>query len=100
MGLPGCLSGKESACQRRRHGFYPWVETIPRAREQLSLCATTIELVLDRPCSATKQAPAMRSLHTATRQQLLRATTREKPEQQQDPAQPPNKYIFFLISKK
>ena len=82
MGLPRCLSGKEAACQCKKHGFYPWVEKIPHTRQQLSLCATTIELVLDRPCSATKQATAMRSLRTATRQQLLLATTRQKPEQQ------------------
>ena len=31
-GLPRWLSGKDSACQgrsRRKHGFYPWVRTIP-----------------------------------------------------------------------
>ena len=28
MGLPGWLSGKESACQCRRHGFDPWVRKI------------------------------------------------------------------------
>ena len=28
-GLPGRHSGKESACQYRRHGFDPWVEKIP-----------------------------------------------------------------------
>ena len=79
MGLPRCLSGKEPACQCRKHGFYPWVENIPHAREQLSLCATTVKLVPDRRCSATKQATTMRGLYIATRQQLLLATTREKP---------------------
>ena len=28
-GLPRQLSGKESTCQRRRSGFYPWVKKIP-----------------------------------------------------------------------
>ena len=28
------LSGKESTCQCRRHGFYPWSEKIPHAVEQ------------------------------------------------------------------
>ena len=28
-GLPRWLSGKESACQCRRHGFDPWVGKIP-----------------------------------------------------------------------
>ena len=29
MGLPQWLSGKESTCQCRRHGFDPWVGKIP-----------------------------------------------------------------------
>ena len=35
------LSGKESACQCRRHGFDPWSGKIPHAPEQLSSCPTT-----------------------------------------------------------
>ena len=38
MGFPGCTSGEESACQRRRHkrqGFDPWVRKIPWRREWL-----------------------------------------------------------------
>ena len=30
-GIPWWLSGKESACQRRRHGFDPWFGSIPQA---------------------------------------------------------------------
>jgi len=30
--LPKWLSGKESACQCRRHGFDPWVGNIPWRR--------------------------------------------------------------------
>ena len=33
MVLPRWLSGKESACQRRRCGFDPWVEKIPWRRK-------------------------------------------------------------------
>ena len=36
MGLPWCLSGKESACQGRRckrHRFDPWVGKIPQRRK-------------------------------------------------------------------
>ena len=29
MGLPWCLTGKESACQCRRRRFNPWVWKIP-----------------------------------------------------------------------
>ena len=32
-GLPRWFSGKESACQCRRHGFYPWVGKIPWRRK-------------------------------------------------------------------
>ena len=35
-GLPRWLSGKESACQCRRHGFHPWVGKIPWGRKQQS----------------------------------------------------------------
>ena len=35
--LPWWLSGKESACQFRRHGFNPWVRKIPwRKKQQLT----------------------------------------------------------------
>ena len=34
--LPWWLSGKESACQCRRHGFCPWPGKIAHAAEQLS----------------------------------------------------------------
>ena len=32
-GLPKLLSGKESTCQCRRHGFNPWVGKIPWRRK-------------------------------------------------------------------
>ena len=37
------LSGKESACPCRGHGFDPWSGKIPHATEQLSPCTTTTE---------------------------------------------------------
>ena len=46
VGLPGWLSGKESACWCRRLGFDPWSGKIPHATEQLSPCPTTTEPVL------------------------------------------------------
>ena len=36
MGFPGCTSGKESACQCRRHrrrGSDPWIRKIPCSRK-------------------------------------------------------------------
>jgi len=46
MGLPWWLSGKESDCQCRRHGFDLWSRKIPHAKKQLRVCVTTIEPVL------------------------------------------------------
>ena len=45
-GLPQWLSGLESACQCRRHGFNQWSGTIPHASEQVSPHTTTTEPVL------------------------------------------------------
>ena len=33
IGLPWWLSGKESACQCRKHGFNPWLKKIPWRRK-------------------------------------------------------------------
>ena len=45
LGFPWWLSGKESACQGRRHGFNPWSRKMPHAKEQLDLCTYN-----DRAC--------------------------------------------------
>ena len=45
LGLPWWLSGKEFACQCRRHGFDPWTRKIPHAVKQLGLCTPAIEPV-------------------------------------------------------
>ena len=42
IGLPWWLSGKESTCQGKGHGFAPWAGKIPRATEHLSPYATTM----------------------------------------------------------
>ena len=47
-GSPWWLSGKESACHCKRHGFYPWSGRIPHAMEQLSPRVTSMEPVLYR----------------------------------------------------
>ena len=56
------LSGKESACQCRRHRFDPWSRTILRAAEQLSLCATTTEPVCYSQGAATGYRPQLLKL--------------------------------------
>ena len=43
--LPKWLSGKDFACQCRRHGFDPWSGKIPHAMGQMSPCAETTEPV-------------------------------------------------------
>ena len=56
VGLPWWLSGKESTCPCRRHGFHPQYGKIPHSAEQLSLCSTT------------REATTTRSPHTTTRE--------------------------------
>ena len=56
IGLPWQLSGKESACQCRRHRFNPRSGKIPHAPEQLSLCALISEPVLQGPGDETTEA--------------------------------------------
>ena len=91
-GLPCWLSGKESACQCRRHELDLWSGKISHAVEQLSQCASTIESVLRSlraatmeadaplsPCSTRREVTAVRSPHTTARESLSR---------NKDPAQP------------
>ena len=51
--LPWWLSGEETACQCRRHGFDPWDGKIPHASEQQNSCAATREPVLWSPAAVT-----------------------------------------------
>ena len=89
------LSGKESACQCKRHGFDPWSGKIPHAAKQLSPCAQLWACALEpgnwllkpsssRACAlhATRETTALRGPRTAAREWPLLATTREKPVQQ------------------
>ena len=39
-GLPWWLSGKESTCQCRRHGFNPWVRKLPLEKEMATHAST------------------------------------------------------------
>ena len=76
--LPWWLSAKEFACQRRRRGFDSCSGKIPHAKEQLSLCTMTTELVSHDycahvlpllkprgPCSAMREATGVRGPCTA-----------------------------------
>ena len=61
--LPCWLSGKESACQCRRHEFSPWSGKIPHPAEQLSLCLGAQEPQLLSP-QATLPKPFRLRAHT------------------------------------
>ena len=72
------LSGEESACRCRQHGFYPWSGKIPHVTEQLSPCATTIEPVL-QSLEATATEPHGQQLEPVFSR--TRAPQQEKPPQ-------------------
>ena len=50
------------------HGFDPWSRKIPHSMGQLRLSTTTTELALQIPHSATREATAMRSPSSTTRE--------------------------------
>ena len=61
-GFPWWLSGKESTCQCRGHGFNPWSKKIPDVSWQLSLVpqllsppAATTEVPLPRTCAQQQE---------------------------------------------
>ena len=56
QGFPWWLSGKQSTCKFRKHGFNPLSGKIPHAAEQLSPCATATEPVLWSPGAATMES--------------------------------------------
>ena len=80
VGASWWLSGKESACQCRRPQFNPWSWKIPHTTEPLSLHAATIKPVLwsleatttepvyPRARALQREATAVRSPCTATRE--------------------------------
>ena len=53
-GLSRWLSGKESTCQCRRHGFDPWVGKIPWRRKWQPLQYTCLENPMDRGASQAR----------------------------------------------
>ena len=55
LGLPGWLSGEDSACRFRRRECDPWLGKIPEALEQLGRLATSFEPVLWSLGTATRE---------------------------------------------
>ena len=86
LGFPAGSSGKESACQCRRHGFNPWSRKIP-----LSPCTTTTEpvlwslqlLALHTPEPVLHKRSHRNEKSSYVNQRSLLATTGVKPVQQE-----------------
>ena len=79
MGRPWWLSGWESACQCRGHGFDPWSGKIPHAAEQMGPWATTTEPARLEPVLHNKRGrDSERPAHRDEEWPPL-ATTRESP---------------------
>ena len=112
IGLPWCHSGKESACQYRRHKFNPWSRKshMPRSNKAgifillQSNKAITTEPVLWSPGFATTEpacyiywSPSALRAHVPqnekppTTMRSLDTATREKSTQQQRPSTAKNK---------
>ena len=100
-GFPGGSDGRKNLPAIRRPGFDPWVGKILHAMEQLSLCSTNTEPLLyslgaatteaRRPqslCSAAREAPTVRSLHTAKKSRPHSPPLEKSPSSSEDPAQP------------
>ena len=71
-GLPQKLSGEESTCQCRRHGFEPRSGKVPHATEQLNPCATTTGSV-----SNTEKGIKYNIVLTPKKNQLFYSESRE-----------------------
>ena len=87
MGFPGSASGKEYACQHRRHIVDPWSGKIPHTMEQLlspsqllSLCPRVQEPHILKPVClepATGETTSMRSPRTSAQEYPPLTATRE-----------------------
>ena len=81
-GLPWWLTGEESTCQCRGHGFDPWSGKIPHAQEQLSLCTATAEAHGPGAHALQHEKPLQREAH-APQQRVPRLLHLEKAHVQQ-----------------
>ena len=101
-GLPWRLSGKESACQCRRHGFDPWLgksrmlwSSSAGAPQLSSLCPGAWEQQPEPTChscwslcSTTREATATRSPCIAIGSSSHLPQLEQSPCSSEDPAQP------------
>ena len=77
--LPQWYSGQEPACQCRGHRFDFCSRKSPQAAGQLSPMPQLLSPSTQTPCSATREATAMRSPRTTTKSSLPLPATRESP---------------------
>ena len=76
-GLPWWPKGLRICLLMQRHGFDPWSGKILQAAALLSQCVRTTELVSYSLFSATREATALRSSCSASREKPLLAAARE-----------------------
>ena len=107
-GFPWWLSGKESTCQCRRHGFDPWSGKIlrrragtpvrchlywicvlePTSHNYWALLQQLLKLSPPRACALQQEATAVRSLRTATKNSPCSSQPEKSRCSNEDPAQP------------
>ena len=98
------------ALQWKGHWFDPWSGKISHVLGQLSQCAKTTEPMSQSPCSATKEATAMRSLSSETREwpllpigeSLWSAAKTQRSQKKKKKSKGPwqGKYLRELLGKK
>ena len=73
--LPRWLRGKESTCQCRRHGFYPWVKKIPLEKEMATYPC------LENPMDRGAWQAAVHGVTKRVRHNLATKKKKQKPQQ-------------------
>ena len=89
-GLPWWLSGKESTCQCRGHGFDPWSRKISHASEQLSPCATILKPLHPKACALQQGKQPQWEAHPSWHLESSSHSPKleKSPSTNEDPAQP------------
>ena len=75
--LPWWLSGQESTCYHRRHGFDPWSGKIPHAVKQLSPCVKLLSphATVTEPTHSRARTPQERPLQREAREPQLQSAS-------------------------
>ena len=75
--LPWWLSGQESTCYHRRHGFDPWSGKIPHAVKQLSPCVKLLSphATVTEPTHSRARTPQERPLQREAHEPQLQSAS-------------------------